>query len=109
MSLTIPPSPSSSSQPTMLGYYRLTIPLTLSYLLISLTRAQQDYPPCVIPCAKSAAQAAGCNLTDHVCLCNSPAFAQALPSLKKSAAPPSTQLSRSVLWQRFLQRDSSSI
>ncbi|KAI0248570.1 hypothetical protein BJV78DRAFT_784520 [Lactifluus subvellereus] len=107
MSLTIPPSPSSSSQPTMLSYYCLAIPLTLSFLLISLTRAQQNFPPCVIPCAKSAAQSSGCDLyvpcsrtyalplsqadtpmfpsNNKACLCTNPAFAKAVTACVQSS------------------------
>ncbi|KAI0247636.1 hypothetical protein BJV78DRAFT_1244192 [Lactifluus subvellereus] len=70
----------------MLGY-RLTLPLTLSYLLISLTRAeplgafsraQPTLPPCAVPCLQAALTNSECNINDDVCLCNSSAFAQSM-------------------------------
>ncbi|KAI0245086.1 hypothetical protein BJV78DRAFT_1141576 [Lactifluus subvellereus] len=67
--------------------YRLTLPLILSFLLISLTRAeplgafsraQPTLPPCAVPCLQSALTNSECNINDDTCLCNSPAFRQSM-------------------------------
>ncbi|KAF8161683.1 hypothetical protein B0H34DRAFT_390398 [Crassisporium funariophilum] len=75
----------------MQGYVRYLILGTCLLFCSHISNAQNagidDLPECAKPCARTAATAAGCSLSDTSCLCSHPNFSNATIQCSRSSCP----------------------